>query len=184
MAVTYTVIVKKKPVTFTSKCTDAQAIVKLKALVESGHVTDAFAVRLSKAKKPTEKQLIWIHKFVHDAKNVKLSPPSNESAIEILKALIGNKKFEKKSEEDFALDLVCQSRNKKLSEKQMEWANKLAGVKAAAATATIPERLKNPKTNRLVVVTYERALEISTRETVPAEWQKVIKYYKSMGKTF
>ena len=185
MPVTYTVIVNKKPVTFTSKCTDAQALVKLKALVESGNVTDAFAVRLTKAKKLSEKQLTWVHKFVHDAKNVKMPPPSNESAFDILKSLIGNKKFEKKSEEEFALDLVCQSRNKKLSDKQMEWVNKLAGVKpAAATTATIPERLKNPKTNRLVVVTYERALEISTRETVPAEWQKVIKYFKSMGKTF
>lgn len=181
MPITYTVLVNKKPFTFTSKCTDAQAIAKLKTLVESGQVTDEFAKKLLAAKKPTEKQLAWIHKYVFDSKNAK--PVQNaSSAIDVLKALIGNKKLKNKSEEDFALDLVCQSRSKQLSEKQLEWVHKLADTKTSAGT--MPDKLRNPESNRMVVVTYERALKISMMDSIPAEWKAVIQKYKSIGRKF
>jgi hypothetical protein len=180
MPISYTVLVNKKPFTFTSKCTDTQAIAKLKSLIESGQVTDDFAKKLLATKKPTEKQVAWIHKYVFDSNNKPVN--NSSSAIDVLKALIGNKKLKSKSEEDFALDLVCQSRSKQLTDKQLEWVHKLADTKTSAGT--MPDKLRNPESNRMVVVTYERALKISKMDSIPAEWNAVIQKYKSIGRKF
>lgn len=178
---TFTVRVNGKEVTFTSKLSDTAAVAKLQEMIGAKKLVGAsaaFAKRLLQSEKMTEKQVAWVHKLVHDASDSpkKSADSPTSRATEELLSLIGAKKLSK-SNSDFALDLVCQARKKPLTERQKEWVNRLV------VGDSLPERLRNPRSNRMVVVTVERAREVSTLTTVPDEWRKVIAYYKKLGHT-
>lgn len=223
---TFTVTIKGKETQFESDLSNKQAISKLKKIVETQQLSEnqlKFAKALLGAKDASENQIAWIHKIIVDAekrkekkqtgkksptakedkdsKERKASNPLGSSGYDKLKEVIGTRKLTAKTEE-FAIDLLCQSRTGKLSEKQLEWARHIAGISSKPSSPSsknsspdgssphgnkIPATLKNPITNRTVQVTLSRTVLIAReykRSELPKEWQSVVQIFESRGEKF
>lgn len=177
---TFTIKIKQKDFTFTSIFDNKKALARLNDLLKSGKLKPndlKFANDLISRKALTEKQWPWVHKLVMDYET-KTSP-----SLMKLRRLIGTFQLTPRNEE-FALDLLCKSRHKPLTESQMKWVEKLV---SEVEPLQLPATLVNPLTKRQVIITINRVKQVAQnmkRDELPSDWLRIIDKLEAAGERF